>query len=45
MSRRRNRGVLSEEFKYELAKDLGFFMKLFNAKDGEAFVPRTRGIW
>ena len=25
MSRRRRRGVMSDEFKYELAKDLGFY--------------------
>jgi small acid-soluble spore protein F (minor alpha/beta-type SASP) len=25
MSRRRNRGVMSESFKYELAKDLGIY--------------------
>ncbi|PZE19196.1 small, acid-soluble spore protein, alpha/beta type [Paenibacillus xerothermodurans] len=25
MSRRRRRGVMSEEFKYELAKDLGIY--------------------
>jgi small acid-soluble spore protein F (minor alpha/beta-type SASP) len=48
MSRRRNRGVMSESFKYELAKDLGFYETVqregwagIRAKDAGNLVKRA----
>ncbi|ACB83756.1 small, acid-soluble spore protein, alpha/beta type [Natranaerobius thermophilus] len=37
MARRRNRGVMSEELKYELAKELGVFDTV--AREGWGSVP------